>query len=221
MHRLTAVGFLGLALALGAGADPEFQAIFDGSSGQGWITNEPRQPVPKANVQRDGLNPHKSGGYLVVHDKPHGDFVFDFDYKLTRRCNSGVFIRVSDLKDPVNSGLEIALLDTTRNDMHTPGAFYDLVAPRLNAQKPAGEWNHMTITAKGPRITVVLNGQEVSEIDLNQFTEPGKRLDGTKHKFTARGTGVVIKDLPRRGYLGFQDHGSDCWFKNIKVKDLN
>ena len=47
-----------------------------------------------------------------MHDKPLGDFVLDFDYKLSQGCNSGVFLRVGDLKDPVMTGLEVAIDDT-------------------------------------------------------------------------------------------------------------
>ncbi len=218
MMRIAAMGLIGLALATGVlAAAEDFTTIFDGTSGKGWMTNKDRKPLSRANVQSDGLNPHGSGGYVVVHDKPHGDFILDFDYKLSKGCNSGVFIRIGNLKDPVMTGIEVALDDTTGIGMHDPGALYDLVAPTKNAQKPAGEWNHMTITAKGPRIDVVLNGEKVSQIDLDQWTEPGKRPDGSKHKFN----NVTIKDLPRSGYLGFQDHGQDCWFKNVKIKDLN
>ncbi len=46
----------------------------------------------------------------------------------------------------VNTGIEVALDDTTGPGMHDPGALYDLVAARTNTQKPVGEWNHMTIT---------------------------------------------------------------------------
>ena len=98
--------------------------------------------------------------------------------------------------------------------MHEPGAFYDLVAPKENTQKAAGEWNHMTITAKGPKISVVLNEKEVSTIDLDQWKSRASDLTGTSHKFDD----VAIGKLPRSGYLGFQDHGSDCWFKNVKIK---
>jgi hypothetical protein len=41
------------------------------------------------------------------------------------------------------------------------------------------------------------------------------RRDGTPHKFD-----TVFRDHPRRGYIGLQDHGSPCWFKNIKLKPL-
>ena len=202
-----------LALMMAATAEQEFKVIFDGTSGTGWILCD-KKPLPKDNVQADGLNPHGTGSYLVVHDTRVGDFVLDFDYKLSKGCNSGVFLRTSDLKDPVNTGIEVALDDTTGNGLHDPGALYDLVAPSENAQKPAGEWNHMTITAFGPKITIVLNGKEVSTINLDEWNEPGKRPDGTSHKFR----GVAIGKLPRIGYIGFQDHGSDCWFKNVKIK---
>jgi hypothetical protein len=202
-----------LAVMMAATAEQEFKVIFDGSSGTGWILCD-KKPLPKENVQADGLNPHATGSYLVVHDTQVGDFVLDFDYKLSKGCNSGVFLRTSDLKNPVNTGIEIALDDTTGHGLHDPGALYDLVAPRENAQKPAGEWNHMTITAFGPKITIILNAKEVSTINLDEWNEPGKRPDGTSHKFR----GVAIGKLPRIGYIGFQDHGSDCWFKNVKIK---
>jgi hypothetical protein len=214
--KANAIGLI-LIAALGASTADDFVTIFDGTSGSGWVTNDPKKPLPKANVQEDGLNPHKSGGYIVVHEKPHGDFVLDFDYKLTKGCNSGVFIRVGKLDDPVMTGLEIAIDDTTGTGFHDTGAFYDLVAPKVNAQKPVGEWNHMTITAKGSKISIRLNDQDVSAIDLAQFDQAGKRPDGSSHKFSK----VAIKDFARPGYLGFQDHGQDCWYKNVKIKDLD
>jgi Domain of Unknown Function (DUF1080) len=203
------------AVSAGAVVDKEFKVIFDGTSGTGWILCD-QKPLPTANVQTDGLNPHGAGSYLVVHESKLGNFVLDFDYKLSKGCNSGVFIRVSDLKNPVNTGIEVAIDDTTGTGMHDSGALYDLVAPKVNAQKAAGEWNHMTVTAQGPNLGVVLNGTEVSTLNLDDWNEKGKRPDGSSHKFSD----VAIGKLPRTGYFGFQDHGSDCWYKNVKVKEL-
>lgn len=202
--------------ALAVGADGEFVSLFDGSGPSGWKTNTGK-PLDSKNVQADGLNPHGSGGYIVVHEAPVGDFTLDFDYKLSKGCNSGVFIRVGDLKDPVMTGIEVALDDTQGHGLHDSGAFYDLVPPARNAQKPAGQWNHMTITAKGAKVEVALNGEKVSEIDLDQWGETGKRPDGSGHKFK----GVTVKNLPRAGHFGFQDHGQDCWYKNVKIKVLD
>jgi len=203
-------------VAAAATTEKDFRILFDGTTSTGWILCDKR-PLPKENVQADGLNPHGTGSYLVVHETRFGDFVLDFDYKLSKGCNSGVFLRVGDLADPVYTGIEVALDDTTGTGMHDPGAFYDLVAPKENAQKAAGEWNHMTITAEGPKLTVVLNSKEVSTMNLDEWTDAGKRPDGSSHKFSR----VAIGKLPRKGYLGFQDHGSNCWFKNVRIREMD
>jgi hypothetical protein len=62
---------------------------------------------------------------------------------------------------------------------------------------------------------VELNGELVTQADLDRFPKPNQRPDGTAHKFD-----VAYRDHPRRGYLGLQDHGSPCWFKNIKLRPL-
>ncbi|QDV35064.1 3-keto-disaccharide hydrolase [Tautonia plasticadhaerens] len=190
------------------------EAIFDGSGPEGWVNNNDLAPIPTSAVQEDGLNPHGTGAYVVLYEQKVKDFVLDFDYKLSPGCNSGVFIRVGDPKDPVMTGLEVALDDTTGTGYHDSGAFYDLVEPEANAQEPAGEWNHMTIIAEGPIVTVSINGTQVSRIDQSQFTEPGKRPDGSDHKFRR----VAIADLVQEGYFGFQDHGSNVWYKNVRLK---
>jgi len=213
IRKWTLLAITALALPCLARAEDDAKTLFDGSSPKGWILTNGK-PLPGEFVQEDGLNPHGSGSYIVVYEEKLGDFIVDFDYKLSKGCNSGVFFRVDDLKNPVYTGIEIALDDTTGQGYHDSGAFYDLVRPTSNPQKPAGEWNHMTITAKGPKVSVVINGTEVSSIDLDEWTEPGLRPDGSKHKFAK----VAIGKLARTGYFGFQDHGQNCWYKNITLK---
>ena len=81
--------------------------------------------------------------------------------------------------------------------------------------RPIGEWNHIEITCDKNLIDVVLNGEHVTHMNLDQFTQPNVRPDGTPHKFD-----IAYKDHPRRGYIGLQDHGANCWYKNIKLKEL-
>jgi hypothetical protein len=192
--------------------------LFDGTTLHGWITSS-RTPS-RTPVEDGALNPHKSGGYMLIHERQWSDFVLVLDFKLSKGCNSGIFIRTFPLtprsgKDVGFNGIEIALDDTTGAGFHDTGAIYDLVKPSRNAMKPAGEWNAMRITCLGPRITVELNGETVTRANLDEFVEPYKRPDGTMHKFD-----VAYKDHPRRGYIGLQDHGAPCWFKNIKLKQL-
>ena len=103
-----------------------------------------------------------------------------------RAATPASFFASAILPDPVRTGIEVALDDTTGHGFGDSGAFYGLVAPEVNAQKPARQWNHMTITAQGPEITVVLNGSPVSSIDLDEWTVPGKRPDGSNHKLQER-----------------------------------
>jgi hypothetical protein len=191
---------------------PDKKTIFDGSSGRGWTLFD-GTPLAPEHIQPDGLNPHQTGSYLVVYEQPLGDFVLDFDYKLSQGCSSGVLLRIGDFNDPINTGIAVALDDTRRGDDHDSGAFHGLVAPRSFPQKPAGQWNHMTITARGAKLAVSLNSTEVSSINLDLWTVVGKRPDGSDHGFKNR----TIAHMARTGYLGFQNLGGDCWFKNVAL----
>jgi hypothetical protein len=192
--------------------------LFDGRTLDGWMTSS--QKPSKRPVEDHCLNPHKCGGYMLIHEKEWGNFVLSLDFKMSKGCNSGVFIRTSPLtprpgKDVGFNGIEVAIDDTKGAGFHDTGALYDLVKPTKNAMRPIGEWNHLVVTCDGPKIAVELNGEAVTTTDLDQFTEKNKRPDGTAHKFD-----IAYRDHPRKGYLGLQDHGQDCWYKNIRLKPL-
>lgn len=195
-----------------------WQLLFDGKSTKGWLDSK-EKAVPDSNVQPDGLNPHPCN-YMLIYEKPQGDFVLSLEFKLSKGCNSGVFVRTSPLtprpgKDVGFNGIEIAVDDTKNADFHDTGAIYDLVKPSKNAMKPAGEWNKMIVTCDKNKIAVEVNGEVVTRMDLDQWPEKNKRPDGSAHKFD-----VAFKEHPRKGYIGLQDHGSDCWYRNIKLKPL-
>lgn len=194
--------------------------LFDGRTLDGWM-NDKRQPS-RSPVEQGSINPHGNGAYLLVHEKTWTDFIWQMDFKISKGCNSGIFLRIFSLTpkpgwDVAFNGLEVAIDDRKGAGYHDTGAIYDLVKPMKQAMKPAGEWNHVVITSRDNLITVALNDELVTRMDCDQFTEPGRRPDGTKHKFT----GIVYKDFPRSGYIGLQDHGSPCWFKNIRILPLD
>jgi hypothetical protein len=192
--------------------------LFDGKTTTGWL-NSKSKPVPASNVQEGSLNPHPSD-YMLIHEKVWDNFKLALDFKISPKCNSGIFIRTFPLeprpgKDVGFNGIEVAVDDTMTASFHDTGAIYDLSKPTKNAMKPAGEWNHIVITCDRNIIEVELNGAKVNRLDLDQWPEKNKRPDGTDHKFD-----VAFKDHPRKGYIGLQDHGSDCWYKNIKLLPL-
>jgi hypothetical protein len=188
--------------------------LFNGIDHQGWKCNNGK---PIAAPVEDGcLVPYKAGGYLIVHEKPFGDFKLRCEVRMEDpKTNSGVFFRVSDLNKPVQNGFEIQVYAESGTGYHHFGAIYDLCPSDADAAHPLGEWNQLEITSRGPLISVRLNGREVSRINCDDFTKPGLRPDGSKHKFG------VIKELSRKGYLGFQDHGHKVWYKNVKILELD
>jgi hypothetical protein len=195
-----------------------WRLLFDGKSTNGWMTPKSK-PLPPSHVQDGSLNPHPCD-YMLVYEKPLSNFVLSLDFKISPKCNSGLFVRTSPLKarpgkDVGFNGLEIAIDDTQEADFHDTGAIYDLVKAKVNAMKPVGEWNHCVVTCDRNLIAVEVNGQVVSRMDLDEWTAPNKRPDGSAHKFD-----VAYKDHPRTGYIGLQDHGSNCWYRNIKLRPL-
>ena len=102
----TTYSCLAVALWIGAAraADNELTAqekadgwilLFDGSSLNGWMTSSGK---PSRTPVEDGsINPHKCGGYMMVHQKQWGDFVLSCDFKISKGCNSGIFVRTATL----------------------------------------------------------------------------------------------------------------------------
>lgn len=193
--------------------------LFNGKDLDGWMTDA-EQPS-KTPVQDGAINPHGCGAYMLVYKKYYGDFILSLDFKISPGCNSGVFVRTFPLTsvrghDVGYNGLEVAIDDTTTAGYTDTGAIYDLVAPTKNAMKPAGEWNHLVVTCNRNLITVELNNETVTNMNLDDFKEPNRRPDGSEHKFDK-----AWYTHSRKGYIGLQDHGGDCWFKNIKLLPLN
>ena len=116
--------------------------LFDGKSLAGWMTSS-EQPSLRP-VEEGSINPHKAGGYMTIHEKQWSDFVLSLDFKISKGCNSGVFVRTYPLKprpgkDVGFNGIEIAIDDTAPGSgYHDTGAIYDLVKPSKNAMKAGG-----------------------------------------------------------------------------------
>ncbi|NQV31256.1 MAG: DUF1080 domain-containing protein [Phycisphaeraceae bacterium] len=148
----------------------------------------------------------------------YGDFILDFDFKVDPQTNSGVFIRTGDINNSVQTGIEIQIYDSFGKDAvgtHDCGAVYDALAPGKNTVKQAGEWNHMTIKAQGSLLEVIMNDVQIIDMNLHNWDTAQFNPDGTGNKFK-----MALKDFPRVGNIGFQDHGKKVWYRNIKIKTL-
>ncbi|QDT36440.1 3-keto-disaccharide hydrolase [Stratiformator vulcanicus] len=197
-----------------------FRSLFDGTSTDGWLV-APNKPYA-GPLEEGAIQPHKAGGRYVYHDDVFENFELRLEVKQSsEKTNSGIFIRLVDptkhfgnpKKNP-RSGFEIQVGPGGTGN-HDFGAIYDLVPAAENVQRPVGEWNEVQVYANGPRIVVTVNGLRTATLNADEWAEPGKRPDGTNHKFLA-----AIAELPRRGHIGFQDHGSKAWFRNVRIREL-
>ena len=203
-------------------ADNGFSPLFNGRNLDGWITGSDNAWVVEEGViglKREFDGREHNSDYLWTEEK-YADFVLELEFKVPERANSGVFLRTSDLKDPVYTGLEVQVSNshgqTNLTRGGTAGAIYDCVAPSKNAVKKPGQWNRYRITCRKNMVRVELNGQRVVDMDLDRWTEPRKNPDGSPNKFSR-----PIKDFARSGHIGLQDHGRPVWYRKIRIKRLD
>ncbi len=155
-------------------------SVLTARNGQGWSTNP------------------ETAGSWIYYNEPVKDFRFEFQYKINERGNSGVFFRSATEKNPAFTGYEMQITTNQNpepNAKGTPGALYDVAAPSKNATRPAGEWNTVTIVAKGPKLEIELNHENVLETQLERSLQ---------------------------GHIGFQNHDerSVAQFRNVRLQTL-
>ncbi|MES2982707.1 MAG: DUF1080 domain-containing protein [Verrucomicrobiota bacterium] len=196
-----------------------FTEIFDGTTLKGWK----HEPETKNWVAINGVLKH-NGTPEPTRDlwteKSYTDFTMQVDWRWAGRgpmvmqpvvkpdgtddgriereeLDSGVYLRGNN-KSQVNfwnwtvgSGEVYGYRTNKKLSAEVRAG----VTPKMNADKPLGEWNRTIITMKGDRLTVNLNGQTVIE-------------------------NAQLPDVPKEGPIGFQYHGSRIDFANVWIKEL-
>jgi len=189
--------------------DLDYRPLFNGKDLAGWTGHTQGYAV------EDGAIVCKpAGGRLFTADE-YADFSFRFDFKTAPGGNNGVGIRAPLEGDPAYVGMEIQILDDgaeiykSIQPWQTHGSVYGIVAAKRGFLKPAGEWNHEEIIARGRHVTVVLNGQTIVDADIDEASKAGT-LDGKDHPGLKRTS----------GHIGFLGHGARIEFDNIRIKPL-
>ncbi|MBU62511.1 MAG: hypothetical protein CMI26_08415 [Opitutae bacterium] len=189
-----------------------------------WEIEKDGSVVCRMQEQKDarGKTRIRGMGYLWTK-REFADFELSLSYKLSHGANTGVFYRTDKL-NPVQGGFEIQLMDNEgfqkKAKKKLPprklnGSFYDGLAPIKDFSKPVGEWNAFRLLCNGPLITCHINGGKSFSINLENWDVPGKNPDGSANKFKN-----ALKQLPRKGRIGFQNHGQVVRFKNIVIRSL-
>src|SRR6266853_6323853 len=224
---------LGLALAVPAFTenlqpvaqkeDDGFVPMFNGKDLAGWVSVN---GAPGTFFARDNqiITTGRPTGYLRT-DKQYENFIAEFDWmhvppKADAVGNSGFFVWA----DPIPAvgsgytrGIEVQVLvnlewknkkgeitATSQGDLfgihgatcvpewpHPDG--WARCLPSADHAKGENEWNHYRVEANDGVIKLAVNGHFVSS---------------------------VSKCTPRKGYLALESEGSECRFKNLKIKEL-
>lgn len=181
-----------------------------------------RKPAAEGVVWQveDGvLHGSEPRGTWLVSEKEYGDFELRFEFKLGERGNSGCALRAPMFGDPAFDGLELQMADLRYNpeakDSELTGGIYRAIAPRKQAYRPT-EWNRYEITLKGTQLKVVLNGELIQDLNLDEQRQEVRRHDGS--------LAPPVKDRPLRGHIGFQElsrGGDHVQIRAARIKVLD
>lgn len=217
-----------LAGASLAASAAEWQPLFpkDGVP-TGWTVRKwdnlknPADPGVVWKVEQGILHGSEPRGTWLISEAEYSDFVLEFEWKMGDQGNSGTALRCPLFGDPAFDGMELQMVDRRYYPANMDvtaaeltGSLYKAVAPKDQVYKP-NEWNKYTITCKGASVKVVLNGQTILDVNLDEQTKPTKRHDGSD--------APPLKKRPHKGHIGFQElsrGGGHVQIRNARIQVL-
>ena len=197
-----------------------FQSMFNGKDLSDWqgLATDPKQKEGlspgKLQILQDSADAKVSKNWSVKDKsivfngdgsnlcsiKEYGDFEMIVDWRITRKGDSGIYLRGSP---------QIQIWDTARVDagaqVGSGGLYNNQVhesKPLVVADNPVGDWNTFRIAMIGEKVTVYLNGQlVVDNVVMENYWD---------------------REIPiyPSGSIELQAHGTDLAFRDIYVREL-
>jgi len=227
----------------------EWIHLFDGTSTEGWRAYNGDDLPPGWAIKDSILTFHteqileedydyKGSRDIIYGVEEFEKFELYVEWKIPKGGNSGIFYHIKEgYEGPHMIAPEYQLIDDQNyatihdlkaynesfgalepeklQDWQSTAADYAMHTPDT-AEKvlnPAGQWNSTKIVFSTEKVEHWLNGKKV--LSFVPWSEDWyKKRDSGKWK-NAPDYGKF-----KTGYIGFQDHGSDLWFRNIKIKKL-
>lgn len=228
-----------------------YYVIFNGKDFTGWRgygkdTVPGRWVVEDGAIKFNGSGGGEAqtgdGGDLIFA-KNLGNFELELEWKASKGGNSGIFYLAKEVVSNKEDGTqqlepiyisapEYQVLDNANHPDAKLGvdgnrmsaSLYDMIPAKPQNQNPYGEWNKAKILVYKGTVVHSQNDKNVVEYHLwtPQWTE---MLQNSK--FSEQNWPLAFELLNNcggdnhEGYIGFQDHGDDVWFRNIRVKVLD
>lgn len=154
-------------------------------------------------------------------------FELDLDFKNDNGTNSGVMVYCTNREDWIPNSVEIQIADdhyekwAEAKPYERCGAIYGHLGPsKEKTVKKSGQWNHLRVRCAGQRISVILNGKKVTEMDMALWTSGTVNPDGSE---IPAWLPTPFAELPVKGFIGLQGkHGeAGISFKNIKIRSAH
>ncbi len=203
--------------------------LFDGKTMDGWRKCNSTEMASNWSINENAMKVsrgEKAGrgqdGDILFGNKKFKNFELSIEWKIEKEGNSGIFYNIVEYPNqPIYyAAPEIQVLDNwnagdNKLANHLAGSLYDMIPALPQNAKPAGEWNTIVIRVKDGKAIHTQNGVKVVEYEL--WTPEWKELVAKSKSKDWEG----FKEGPaKEGYIGLQDHGYNCWFKNIKIREL-
>jgi hypothetical protein len=194
---------------------PEWRSLFDGKATAAWRsfrgTEFPRSGwVVEEGALRKMANVR--GGDLVTVDE-FDDFELEWEWRLGPGGNNGVkYFIVEERGGAIGHEYQLIDDELVNAEKHRTGSLYDVLPPLQGRPAPRmRDWNRSRIVVAGNHVEHWLNGELVLGYELGSPTV----LEGVKaSKFRdVAGFGTKL-----RGRIVLTDHGSEAWFRNIRVR---
>jgi len=194
-------------------AQSDWRPLFNGKDLSGWV---PVQVAPNTFTVREGIIVSTGVPTGVMRtDRQYENFELELEWKhIVPKGNAGLFVwsyPITALGQPFTKSIEVQILDGQNSETYTShGDIFSIHGARMKPDrphpngserclpsewrcKPAGEWNHYRVVCNDGVIKLSVNGKEVSG---------GSRC------------------TPRKGYICLESEGTECHFRNIRIKEL-
>lgn len=198
--------------------------LFDGSTMNGWRTYKNKTgnswEVKDGELHCRGSETDKSDKRAdIVTNDQFENFELSLEWKISKAGNSGIMYHVTEEYDaPYLSGPEYQIIDDEGfpdklEDWQKTAADYAMYTTSSRPVKPIGEYNHTKIVFNKGHVEHWLNGVKVLEFEAWSPDWYDRKNKGKWKDEPGYG-------MSKTGYICLQDHGSEAWFRNIKIRKL-
>ena len=228
-----------------------YYVIFDGTSTNGWRGYGKDALPSRWSIEDGCLKFSGTGtgegqtgeGGDVIFAHKFRNFELELEWKVSKGGNSGIFYLAQEVTTKNEDGTEryepiyisapeYQVLDNANHPDAKLGvdgnrqsaSLYDMIPAKPQNQNPFGEWNKARIMVyKG---TVVHGQNDANVVEYHLWTQQWTDMLQAS-KFSQEKWPLAFELLNNcggenhEGYIGFQDHGDDVWFRNVRVKDLD